>query len=82
MSNSAQSCKTCRFLNIALTETGRRVVRSDRRYCCLVEVPDAALPDCITGCRDFSRDQTRKWMQGRDGATCPFWAKFEKAKGE
>lgn len=82
MSNSAQSCKTCRFLSVPPTETGRRVVRKDGSYRCLVEVPKSTLPECITVHWTFPAKMPRAYMQGSDGATCPFWAKFEKAKGE
>ena len=73
MADKGQCCKTCKHLEVAPTPSGRRVVRRDGAYKCVVPSPEfPALPDSITKAYSFG-SLPRRWMSGHEGTSCPLW---------
>ena len=67
------TCRTCKFLDVALDSAGRRMPRKDRLYQCTVPVLQPVLPACITVNPRFTWPPPRTCMEPDSGTGCPFW---------
>ena len=77
VSDVERRCGTCRWLNVELDKTGRRVVRKGKPYRCLFEVNWPPLPFAITTQYGFRLPVAiRQGISGSDGADCPTWEAF------
>lgn len=77
-----KSCKTCQYLVVPVNALGRRVVRKDRGYECIVPIPMPPLPDSVTSSYVFKWPPVTKFMIGSDGTHCPAWQAVEKSPTE
>lgn len=78
MSESTQCCRTCKHLNVPLDNAGRRVVRKDRLYLCVIDLEPPRLPDSVTKsfwCHIPLSKTQRKGMFGEEGTNCPCYEK-------
>jgi hypothetical protein len=70
---SEQTCKTCKWLDVAPDRAGRRVVRRGYMYRCKFPLPDlsSVLPLSLTGSVSFRfSDNQKSWVEG-ERAGCP-----------
>jgi hypothetical protein len=72
------SCKTCRWLDVAPSPSGRRVVRSDRVYACRVEVPVPVLPISVRKAYGFKWPPEKAFVSPDNGADCPLFQSIHK----
>lgn len=75
----AQSCKTCRFLDVRPDAAGRRVARKGSVHPCLYPLPSfPALPDSVTKNWQFRlpSDATKVFMEKTDGTACPTYERL------
>jgi hypothetical protein len=74
VSESTQCCRTCKHLDVPLDKAGRRVVRKDRLYMCVIDLEPPRLPDSVArafGLRIPLAKTQRKGMRGEEGTNCP-----------
>ena len=72
---SDHRCGTCASLHVQPDSDGKRRVRKDSAYVCMVHVSVPALPDCIKGMEIEHRIKNgRSRMSPNDGADCPCWS--------
>lgn len=68
------SCKTCKWLEVEPNKAGKRVVRRDKVYQCLVPIPRPILPTSVTRAYDFSWPPPRTWLtKDMWGEVCLLW---------
>lgn len=68
------TCRNCKWLDVGPDKAGRRTVRKDRAYRCIVEVPQPAFPMSVTTSYNFRWPPLRRQMEGSDGDGCPLFA--------
>ena len=79
MAGVKKCCKTCKFMEVPLTETGIRRVQKDKFYACHALIPPVTnLPWSVIRSREW-RDLTRilsitkPKVRGGEEADCPAW---------
>jgi len=66
------TCKTCTFLVVPPTPSGRRIVRAGNAYrCAAPDPPLPPLPYSITSAVGFRWPPTRSWVTPGCGGACP-----------
>lgn len=74
-----QSCRTCKFLDVAPNAAGKVVARKHEAYRCLAPDPEwPALPDSITRHYGYKPTFHRRYMQPDEGDDCPLYRLREK----
>lgn len=64
---SEKECRTCRWLNVKPSKSGRRIVRKANGYACNVPLPEVVLPLCITDAFGF------RPLENQRGYVIPTW---------
>jgi hypothetical protein len=79
VSDQTQCCRTCKHLDVPIDKAGRRVVRKDRAYLCVIDLEPPRLPDSVTRGWTWYPIQLaktqRKGMCGEEGTNCPCYEK-------
>ena len=70
---SQNPCKTCKWLEVEPTKTGRRVVYRNNAYKCSFEVEQPELPFSITNAYRFQWPLQKSWIAGDTVSDCPCW---------
>ena len=78
-----QSCKTCAYLKVPLNMKGRRIVRLSYVYGCAAPYPkEPVASDSVSLHNSWKRIFHEPWlsryMEGKDGTTCPVWRPLPK----
>lgn len=68
------SCRTCKHLSVPLNKAGKKVIRKNDTYQCIVTIPAILLPDSITKSYGFQdpAKASRRFMSPDEGTRCPF----------
>lgn len=71
------TCRDCKFLDVKLDASGRRVVRKTNMYPCDAPITIPPLPHSVTKCYSY-REPSRCYMSPQDGEGCPLYEKLAK----
>ena len=65
------TCRTCKWLDVRPDKDGKRRVRKNNGYRCIVQVAAPKWPDSVTKAHGYYYSPARTFMSPDEGENCP-----------